>query len=208
MTSNLKIIKRDVFGKRETRKLRKDGFVPGVIYGADAEPVLVAVGEKELIAECYSSSFLGHIIDAKIGNKAEKFLPKEITFHPVTDKPIHIDFQRISADSKVKIGIAVEFVNEDKSPGLKKGGVINVIIHKLECLCSPTAIPEKIIVDVADKDIGYSFLLEDIKLPRGISPAFPERDAVLATIVGATSSEADEKTATGEEEAEATKTEG
>ncbi|MDO4974830.1 MAG: 50S ribosomal protein L25/general stress protein Ctc [Alphaproteobacteria bacterium] len=204
MASNLVVSARDVSGKRAIRKLRHDGFVPGVIYGDNKEPELVSVREKELLAECYTLAFLGNVIEAKIGSKTEKFLPKEIEFDPVTDRPIHVDFLRVSKNSKVKVSIAVEFVNEDKCPGLKKGGVINIVVHRLECLCSPDSIPEKLIVDLSGKDIGESFLLENLNLPDGVVPANPERDSVIATLVGAriaaddaTPGESSEKTEEG-----------
>ena len=202
MASSLIITKREVSGKREMRKLRHEGLVPGIIYGDNSEPTLVSVGEKELMAECYSLAFLGHVVEAKLGSKTEKFLPKEIEFHPVTEMPIHIDFQRISKNSKVKVSIAVEFVNEDKSPGIKKGGVINFVVHRLECFCSPESIPEKIILDLSGKEIGESFILETLKLPEGVIPANAERDAVIATLVGARVSAADK--ATDEETAAST----
>ena len=184
MASSIIVTERSASGKKSARKLRHEGFIPGVIYGDNKAPVLVSVGEKELVAECYTSAFLGHVIEAKIGSVTEKFLPKEIEFDPVTDRPVHIDFLRVSKNSKVKVSIAIEFINEDKSPGIKKGGLINVVVHKLECFCSPESIPEKLIIDLAGKDIGDGFLLENMELPEGVSPVNAERDAVIATIVG------------------------
>lgn len=207
MASNLVVSERTATGKKAIRKLRQEGFVPGVIYGANKEPVLVSVQEKELLAECYTLAFLGHIIEAKIGSKTEKFLPKEIDFDPVTDRPVHIDFLRVSKNSKVKVSIAVEFINEDKCPGIKKGGVINIVVHRLECLCSPDSIPEKIIVDLTDKDLGESFLLENLDLPNDIVPVNRERDAVIATLVESRIFEEDTSASTTEETAEKTEEE-
>jgi large subunit ribosomal protein L25 len=191
MALGLKIVARSASGKRETRKLRHEGFVPGIIYGGNAAPRLVSVHAKELGLECGDPAFLGHVIDVDIGSEHEKFLPKEIVLHPVTGHPVHIDFQRVSKDSKVKVGITIEFVNELKSPGLKKGGIINVVVHKLECLCSPASIPPVISIDVTGKDIGDSLLLSDIELPDGVVAAHPERDSIIATIVGARVGSAD-----------------
>lgn len=207
MASNLVVSERTATGKKAIRKLRHEGFVPGVIYGDNKEPVLVSVQEKELLAECYTLAFLGHIIEAKIASKTEKFLPKEIDFDPVTDRPVHIDFLRVSKNSKVKVSIAVEFINEDKCPGIKKGGVINIVVHRLECLCSPDSIPEKIIVDLTDKDLGESFLLENLDLPNGIVPVNRERDAVIATLVESRIFEEDTSASTTEETAEKTEEE-
>ena len=208
MASNLVVTERNASGKKVARKLRRDGYVPGVIYGDEKSPVLVSVGEKELIAECYTSAFLGHVIEAKIGAKLEKFLPKQIEFDPITDRPMHVDFLRVSKNSKVKVNIAMEFVNEEKSPGIKKGGIVNVVVHKLECLCSPDAIPEKLTIDLSGKDIGDGFMLVDLALPKGVTPVNAERDAVIATIVSARMTEeetsTDETTATTEVKAETT----
>ncbi|MDR2458531.1 MAG: 50S ribosomal protein L25/general stress protein Ctc [Holosporales bacterium] len=203
MALGLEIVAREVSGKKETRRLRHKGFVPGIIYGGDVAPRLVAVHAKELSLECDDPAFLGRVIDVEIGEEHERFLPKEIVLHPVTGHPVHVDFQRISKDSKVKIGIVIEFVNEFKSPGLKKGGIINVVVHKLECLCSPASIPPVIAIDVTGKDIGDSLLLADIKLPDGVVAAHPERDSIIATIVGARVSSADTTTDEGGEEATA-----
>ncbi len=206
MASNLVVTERSAGGKKAARKLRHEGYVPGVIYGDEKAPVLVSVGEKELIAECYTSAFLGHVIETKIGAKLEKFLPKQIEFDPVTDRPVHIDFLRVSKNSKVKVSIAIEFVNEDKSPGIKKGGIVNVVVHKLECLCSPDAIPEKLTIDLSGKDIGDGFMLDKLDLPKGVTPVNAERDAVIATIVSSRMTEeettTEETTATTEVKAE------
>jgi large subunit ribosomal protein L25 len=203
MASNLKIVARSASGKRETRKLRHEGFVPGIIYGGSAAPRLVAVHAKELSLECGDPAFLGHVIDTEINAEREQFLPKEIVLHPVTGHPVHVDFQRVSKDSKVKVGIVIEFVNELKSPGLKKGGIINVVVHKLECLCSPVSIPPVIAIDITGKDIGDSLLLADIELPDGVVAAHPERDSIIATIVGARVSSADTTASTEGESGEA-----
>jgi large subunit ribosomal protein L25 len=199
MAANLIITKRDSSGKKESRKLRHQGLIPGVIYGGDKEPTLVSVSEKELMLECYTLAFLGHVIEAKIDTKIEKFLPTAIDFHPVTDRPIHIDFQRISKGSNVKIGVPIEFINEDKSPGLKKGGIINFVVHKLECLCPYESIPEKIVLDLARKEIGESFHLSDIKLPEGVTATHTGQDLVIATIVNARVSTVDTEATTEEE---------
>ena len=185
MSSNLVVMDRGESGKKSVRKLRYEGYVPGVIYGDGKAPVLVSVREKELLAECYSSAFLGHVIEANINGKSEKFLPKQVEFDPISDRPMHVDFLRISENSKVKVSIAIEFINEDKSPGIKKGGVVNVVVHKLECFCSPESIPEKLTIDLSGKDIGEGFTIDKMKLPEGVVPVNAERDAVIATIVSA-----------------------
>ncbi|MDR1488853.1 MAG: 50S ribosomal protein L25/general stress protein Ctc [Holosporales bacterium] len=185
MNTVLNIVPRTSGGKKLARKLRHDGFVPGIIYGADSIPISVSVGAKELSQLCYHSAFFNHIIQAKIGDKVEKILPRIIDFHPVTDEPIHVDFQRVTSDSKIKVSISVEFINEEKSPGMKKGGLLNIVVHQLECFCLASNIPEKIVIDLSGKDIGEGFELSGISFPDGVVPAHAERDAIIATIVGA-----------------------
>ncbi|MDR0640278.1 MAG: 50S ribosomal protein L25/general stress protein Ctc [Holosporales bacterium] len=185
MSSSLKIAKRETSGKKAARRMRHNGLVPGIIYGDSKEPTLVEIGEKELKIECQSAAFFGHTIELRLGSVLEKFIPKKVDFHPVTDAPIHVDFQRISKGEKIKVSIPVEFINDDKSPGMKKGGVINCIVHRLECYCSPDSIPEKISLDLSGREIGSSFILAEIELPEEVVPVNAERDAVIATIVGA-----------------------
>ncbi|MDR1289410.1 MAG: 50S ribosomal protein L25/general stress protein Ctc [Holosporales bacterium] len=203
MATSLKIAERSAHGKRAARKLRHDGFVPGVIYGGDRGPVLVEIAAKELKIECESAAFFGHAIEMKLESIIEKFIPKQVDLHPVTGIPIHVDFQRITKDSRVKVSISIEFTNEDKAPGIKKGGVINFIVHRLECYCSPESIPERLLVDLTGKEIGDSILLMEIALPDGVAPVHQERDSVIATIAGARVSSGDEDdSATTEDAAE------
>jgi large subunit ribosomal protein L25 len=189
MASSLRISKRCASGSRKSRKLRRDGLVPGVVYGCGGKPVLVEVGEKELSVECEAATFFGHVIEAELGAGIERFIPKDVDFHPVSGAPTHVDFQRVSRDSKIKVHVPVEFENEDRSPGLKKGGMINIVVHRLECNCSPYSIPERIVLDLSRKEIGDSFALIDVRLPDGVSPVNPERDSVIATIVNARASD-------------------
>ena len=183
MAIKLEITKRIVSGKKAARKLRHEGMVPGIVYGGDGSPVLVSVSEKELSTVCYSLSFFAHIVEMDIDNEKTKLLPRDIVFDVVSNRPLHVDFQRISKDSKVKISIPVEFANEDKCPGIKKGGVLNIVVHKLDCFCSPELIPENVVIDLAGRDMGESFMLSELSLPDGVIPVNLERDNVLATIV-------------------------
>ncbi len=200
MTSDLKIAIRQAGGKKEARKLRHNGLVPGVVYGSDKEPVSVSVDLKALERVCYTSAFFSHVIDVNLGKQKEQILPRDISFDPVTDRPIHVDFQRISKNSKIKVHVAIEFINEDKSPGMKKGGVLNIVVHQLECLCPANSIPEKFTLDLTGKEIGESIVLSDVALPKNIVPANPERDAVIATVVGSRTTVEDEVAETATEE--------
>lgn len=183
MSINLNITVREKTGKKAARKLRHENLVPGIIYGDNKEPTLVQIGEKELLASCYTLAFLGHLIDVKIGSETQKVLPRDVSFDVVTGMPIHVDFQRIAKGAKLKINVPVEFENEEKSPGMKKGGVVNFVVHSLECLCPVEAIPEKIVIDMSGKELGHSFTLDHVKLPAGTEAVNPERDHIIATIV-------------------------
>ena len=198
MNLNFTVKNRDKSGAKEARKLRLQGFVPGIIYGDHKDPLMVSVSEKELTKECSTSSFFNSVLTLNInGSQVERVLPKEVAYHPVTGRVIHVDFMRISKGSKVKIQIPVETINEDKAPGIKKGGIINLVVYKLECYVDPDNIPEKIELDLTGKEIGESFLLDQIQLPNGVKPVNPERDAVLATIVISNVSTSDDKAQSG-----------
>ena len=194
MNLNLTVQIRKEKGTREARKLRLQGLTPGIIYGSNKEEAtMISVSEKELTKECSSASFFNSVLTLNMGDKTERVLPKAVVYHPVTDRVIHVDFMRVSKGSKVKIQIPVEIINEEKAPGIKKGGIINLVVHKLECYVDPENIPEKIELDLTGKEIGESFLLDNIQLPIGLKPVNPERDAVLATIVISNVSTVDDK---------------
>lgn len=193
MSVNFTVENRNKSGAKESRKLRLKGFVPGIIYGNKKDPLMISVSEKELTKECATSSFFNSVLTLNIGSQVERVLPKEVAYHPVTGRVIHIDFMRVSKGSKVKIQIPVEIINEDKAPGIKKGGIVNLVVYKLECYVDPDNIPEKIELDLTGKEIGESFLLDNIQLPNGVKPVNPERDAVLATIVISNVSSSDDK---------------
>ena len=204
---NFTVKNRNKSGAKEARKLRLQGLVPGIIYGDKKEPMMISISEKELCKECSTSSFFNSILNLNIDSNIEKVLPKEVVYHPVTGKVMHVDFMRVSKGSKIKIQIPVETINEDKAPGIKKGGIVNLVVHKLECYVDPDSIPEKIELDLTGKEIGESFLLDKIQLPNGVKPVNSERDAVLATIVISNVSASDDKTQASGTTAEASTTE-
>lgn len=194
MNLNFAVKNRYKSGARNARKLRLQGFVPGIVYGDNKDPLMISISEKELTKECSTSSFFNSVLTLNIDSTVEMVLPKEVTYHPVTGRVIHVDFMRVSKGSKVKIQIPVETINEDKAPGIKKGGIINLVVYKLECYVDPDNIPEKIELDLTGKEIGESFLLDKIQLPSGVKPVNPERDSVLATIVISNVSASEDKT--------------
>lgn len=198
MSYELTVQARDTKGSRQSRKLRHNGLIPGIIYGADKEPTMISIPEKDISREYNNSLFFNKVwslvLDGK--NTTEKALPKKVSCHPVSGKVLHVDFMRISKDKKVKIMIPVETINEDKSPGIKKGGIINLVVHRFECLCLPDSIPERIVLDLSGKEIGDSFLLEQIDLPKGVEAVNAIRDNVLATIVVSKVGKDEDKNAT------------
>ena len=170
-------------GTGEARALRRQGMVPGIIYGDNKEPQMVAVDYKALNLECHTLAFYSQVITLEIGKKKQEVIAKDVQLHPVTDTPLHIDFQRVNKDSKIHVSVAVTYDNEDKAPGIKRGGTLNIIIHTLEIVCPPHSIPENLVVDLTGLEMGTSVHLDALKLPAGAKAAHPERDHVLATIV-------------------------
>lgn len=182
-TLNLPAEARDRVGKGASRSLRRTGRVPAVIYGNKEEPLSVHVEEKELVRQLMTGHFFNSIVEIEVGGKTVRTLPKDVAFHPVSDRPLHADFLRVSADHKVHVNVPVVFANEAASPGLKRGGVLNIVLHDLDVVCAPDSIPEELVVDVTGLEIGASIHLHDIKLPAGVTAAHADRDDTVATIV-------------------------
>jgi large subunit ribosomal protein L25 len=174
---------RERAGKGASRALRRDGRTPCVIYGGKEEPTLIHVEQKELVKQLNTGHFMNSIVNIEIGGKTVRTLPKDVAFHPVTDRPTHVDFLRLTGDSKVEVSVPVVFVNEPASPGLKKGGVLNIVRHELELLCPNADIPEEIEVDVTGKDIGDSIHISEVTLPKGVTSVITDRDFTIATLI-------------------------
>lgn len=174
---------RDRAGKGASRALRRSGRVPAVVYGGNEEPLTIHVEEKELRRQLGTGHFFNSIVEVEVGGKKLRTLPKDVAFHPVTDRPLHADFLRLSKDSKVHVNVPVVFVNEDKSPGLKKGGVLNIVHHDLDLVCDADKIPDEIKIDVTGLDVGDSIHIGNISLPAGTADGSHERDLTIATIV-------------------------
>lgn len=183
MSEVIQVTSRQANGTGFARAVRREGKVPGVVYGAGKEPLTIAVAEKELLLESTSGHFFSKVFQLEIDGKKQSAIAKALQLHPVTDRPIHVDFMRIDKDSKVHMFIPIEFLNEDKSPGVKRGGVVNAIVHTLELICPANAIPEKLTVDLTGLEIGQSLHLDVLKLDKGVSVAHPERHNTLVTIV-------------------------
>ena len=192
---------RDRAGKGASRALRREGRVPAVVYGEKKEPLSIHVEQKLLNKMLSSGHFMNSIVMIDVGGKATRTLPKAVDFHPVSSAPIHVDFLRIGEHSKVSVNIPVRFDNEEASPGLKRGGVLNVVQHEIELVCDAAEIPEELHIDLTGLEIGDSIHISQVTLPKGAKAAIDDRDFTVATIVApsAMKSEEDEAaTAEGE----------
>lgn len=182
-TLTLSAQQRDRAGKGASRALRREGRIPAVIYGDKKDAETIHVEERELVKLLGTGHFMNSIIEIEIDGKKTTTLPKDVAFHPVSDRPLHVDFLRIVKGSTVEVLVPVIFVNEDASPGLKRGGVLNVVRHELELVCDATMIPDEIEVDVTGTEIGDSIHISAVKLPKGSESAITDRDFTIATIV-------------------------
>ena len=205
---------RERAGKGASRALRRDGRVPAVIYGDKKTPLSVHVDEKSLAKMLSTGHFMNSVIMIDSGGKKHRTLPKDVQFHPVSSRPIHVDFLRIGEHSTVTVGVPVRFDNEEASPGLKRGGVLNIVRHDLELTCDAAEIPEEIHIDLTGLEIGDSVHISQVKLPKGAKSTIEDRDFTICTVVapsamkseeGDTSTDASEVPIVGEdgEEAEA-----
>jgi large subunit ribosomal protein L25 len=174
---------RDRAGKGASRELRRQNRVPAVIYGNKQEPELIHVEEKALVKLLMTGHFSNSVVEIELGGKKQITIPKDVAFHPVSDRPTHVDFLRIVKGAKVDVEVPVMFVNEDASPGLKRGGVLNIVRHELELICENDKIPDDIQIDVAGFDIGDSIHISHVKLPKGSESKITDRDFTIATIV-------------------------
>ena len=174
---------RERAGKGASRALRREGRVPAVIYGGKEEPQAIHVEERELVRQLNTGHFSNSIVMIELGGKIVRTLPKDVAFHPVNDRPVHVDFLRLSKDAKVDVQVPVVFTNEEASPGLKRGGVLNIVRHELELICEADKIPSEIEIDVTGKEVGDSIHISHVTLPAGSESAITDRDFTIATIV-------------------------
>ena len=188
-----------------TKSLLNKGMVPGIIYGKNTIPTQIVFDDKILKKLMHSGGFYTKIIDLDIEGQKEKILPKQLQYHPVTDKLIHFDFLRVQDDTKVTVEVEVEFLNRDICPGLKKGGVLNLVRRLVELSCNANNIPEKLKYDLVKTEIGDAVKISNIELPEGVKPTITDRDFVVATLVPPTV-EVETKTEEGATEGETEKT--
>lgn len=177
---------REKVGKGASRVLRRAGRIPAVVYGGNQDPLAVHVEEKALVKALGTGHFLNSIVELTVDGTVVRTLPKDVAFHPVSDRPEHVDFLRVDADHAVHVKVPVLFINEAASPGIKKGGVLNIVAHELELVATPDAIPDDITVDLTGLDVGASIHMHDIVMPAGVKVVTHEADATIATIVAST----------------------
>ena len=190
---------REGVGTGSARAVRRSGAVPGILYGGDKAPVAISVNEKDFRKSLYTGKLLGHLVTLKYGNETQPVIAKAIDMDPVTDEPVHFDLFRVDEHQLIKIAVPVHFKNHEASPGLKKGGTLNIVRHDVELSCPADAIPEELVFDLTGLEIGDTIRIGAFELPKGVTPAV-DRDFVVATIAGsaAGASEAAGEAAEGE----------
>ncbi|MGB1106973.1 MAG: 50S ribosomal protein L25/general stress protein Ctc [Alphaproteobacteria bacterium] len=194
---------RERVGKGSARAARRAGLVPAVIYGDKKDPVGITMESREVTKIVHQPGIFGRLLDIDVAGTKSTVLTRDIQFHPVSDKIMHMDFLRVSQSATVAVAVAVEFINEDKCPGIKVGGVLNVVRYEVELNCPATAIPEKITIDLEGVKIGDSIHISAIPLPDGVTPTITDRDFTVATLAspGGGVKNEDEETDEGAEEA-------
>lgn len=194
---------RERAGKGASRALRREGRVPAVIYGAGQQPTTIHIEERALVRALGTGHFMNSVVMIDAQGEPIRTLPKDVQFNVVTDRPVHVDFLRIGEHSKVTVAIPVVFTNEEDAPGIKRGGVLNIVRHELELTCDASAIPAQIAISLNGLDIGDSIHISAVSLPEGVVSAIEERDFTIATVVAPSAMKAEE----GEAEAAETSAE-
>ena len=200
---------RDKAGSGPARAVRREGKIPGGLYGGPRGPVPIAVNANAFGKALYTGKLLGHLVTLRYGEETQSVIAKDVQFHPVSDKPVHFDLYRVDEQQLVKIAIPVHFRNQEASPGLKRGGSLNVARHEIELWVRADHIPEELIADLTGREIGDTVRISDIPLPEGAEPVIADRDFTVATIATSSSqmaadAAADEAAATAQSGAAAT----
>ncbi|MGO6671081.1 50S ribosomal protein L25/general stress protein Ctc [Rhizobium leguminosarum] len=181
-TYELKAEARERVGKGSARELRRNGLIPAVIYGDKQAPIAIALNTNEVTKRIHAGGFMTTVATIDVDGKKHKVLPKDYQLDPVRDFTMHVDFLRVSGNTQVTVEIPVHFINEEKSPGLKVGGVLNIVRHEVEVHCPADAIPEFFNIDLSGKKIGDSIHIAEVTLPKGVTPVI-DRDFTIATII-------------------------
>lgn len=186
----LNVTKRATTGKGAARALRAENKVPAVVYGGHMEELDVAIDEKELLTVCKKIGFKSRVFKLNLDGKEFLAIPRDVQYHPVTDRPLHADFQHVLKDQKIKVWVKVRCINHEQSPGLKRGGVLNIVRREVQLECVPGAIPEELVVDLKGAIIGQSIHISAVGLPEAAKPVIRDRDFTIVTIVGRVADEA------------------
>ena len=194
-------------GKGGAREQRRTGRIPAIIYGNKQEPLMIALDGAEMLKHLRRPGFMAHVFEIAVDGRKERVLPREVQHDPVSGKPLHVDFMRFSATTRVDVEVTVRFENEDKSPGLKRGGVLNIVQHSIVLICKPDAIPEFLTVDLAGLDMGDVVHVDAITLPEGVEFSEDDPHATIASIAAPSTEEVAKPETEGEEEAAAAEAE-
>jgi large subunit ribosomal protein L25 len=189
---------RERAGSGGARAARREGKVPGVLYGGKQEPVSIAVRGVDFRKALYTGKLLGHLVTLKYGKETQPVIAKDVQFHPVTDEPTHFDLYRVEAHQLIRIAVAVHFRNEELSPGIKRGGVLNINVHALDVMAPANAIPEELVVDLTGLEIGDAIRAVDVPLPEGVELVAQMREATVASIATSSALQSEEEGATAE----------
>lgn len=195
----LNVQERDRAGKGAARATRREGLVPGVIYGDNKEPTLISMTPRDLFVEMHKPGFATKVFEITVGKNTQRAMAQDVQMHPVRDVPIHVDFRRIGKNTVVTVEVPVQMINEDASPGIKQGGVVNVVRHTIEVRARPDALPEQFVIDLTGLDVGDSVHISAITMPEGVAPTITDRDFTVITLAAPTVATAAED----EEDAEA-----
>jgi large subunit ribosomal protein L25 len=196
--NNLKATKRETVTSGQINKLRGDGFIPAILYGGKDPNAKISVDKKLIKNILNSEYFLSTVLELDVDGKKLKVIPRDVAYNVISDEPIHIDFMRVVSGTKIILEIPVKFINEEDCPGLKVGGVLNIVRRKVELKCPAENIPEEITIDLKGLEIGTSIKISFVKLPENVTPTITDRDFVIATVAAPTVLKEPEKTAEGE----------
>ena len=200
MSVVLDVVVREETGTGNAREARRNGVVPGVVYGGDKDAISIGIKYNEVLKAINSGQFLSNMVELKHDGKLQKAITKDVQFHPVTDAPMHVDFYRVTEKTIIDVDVPAVFVGEDTSPGMKRGGALNVVRYNIEVKCPAGSIPDNIEVDISGLEIGDAIHLSEVKLPANVTPGITDRDVTIATIVASRTSKTEDEEAEGEGE--------
>jgi len=200
--NSISVNPRDLSGKGSARAIRREGLIPGIIYGDDQEPILISMDPRKLISEMGKPGFASKIFEIQVKDKKYRAMAQDIQMHDVKDQPIHVDFRKITSSTIVTVSIEVKFINDELSPGLKKGGVLNTVRHEIEVKGKPDNLPPFFEINLEGTEIGDSVHISAVDLPDGVSPTITDRDFTICTIAPPTVVQTEEEEATDEDSEE------